>query len=177
MARSRMPRPHIDDFVLTDVVSHLLRRAHFRAENIFTEAFAPTGLTPRQKALLIISLQHPGASQNELAERIAIDRNSFADMVKRLVARGLMRRERSEADARAWSLTITERGERLLEQVMPRDAEVEELIIAPLPAELRPAFVRCLKILAGLEPVAPDSPPDPGANRKAAGEPARRVRP
>lgn len=177
MARTRTPRPHIDDFVLTDVVSHLLRRAHFRAENIFTEAFAPTGLTPRQKALLIIALQHPGASQNELAERIAIDRNSFAEMVKRLVARGLMRRERSEADARAWSLTITERGERLLEQVMPRDAEVEELIIAPLPEELRPVFVRCLKILAGLEPAVAPAPPARGALRKPAAEIARRARP
>ncbi len=143
--------PKLDAFVLTDIVSHLLRRAHFRAEAIFADQFGETGLTPRQKALLVSVYQHPGENQNTLAERIAIDRNSFAEMVNRIVARGLVRRERSEADARAYELHITEEGLRLIEQVMARDAEVEALIIAPIPEELRPVFIKCLKTMVGLE--------------------------
>lgn len=143
--------PRLDAFVLTDIVSHLLRRAHFRAEAIFAEEFGETGLTPRQKALLVSVYQHPGQNQNMLAERIAIDRNSFAEMVNRMVARGLVRRERSEADGRAYELHITTAGLALIEEVMARDAEVEARIIEPIPEELRPVFLKCLKTMVGLE--------------------------
>ena len=137
--------------MLTNVVSHLLRRAHFRAEEIFGEELGARGLTPRQKALLIIAYQNPGASQNELAQKIAIDRNSFAEMLARMVARGYVRRERSRDDGRAYEITITEKGVRAVEEVLPGDARVEKRIMAPLPEELRPLFVKCLKIMAGLE--------------------------
>lgn len=136
---------------MRDVVSHLLRRAHFRAEEIFSREFAEEGLTPRQKALLITAYQNPGANQNELAEKIAIDRNSFAEMVNRMVANGLIKRERARNDGRAYELFITTKGVQLLNVIMPRDRQVESAVIEPLPAELRPLFVKCLKILVGLE--------------------------
>jgi DNA-binding MarR family transcriptional regulator len=152
-ARKPAPRDlaELDRFVLTDVASHLLRRAHFRAEEIFAREFGPEGLTPRQKALLITAYQNPGASQNELAEKIAIDRNSFAEMLSRMVANGYVRRERAKGDARAYEIHITERGIELLREVLPRDRLVEARVIEPLPEELRPLFIKCLKIMAGLE--------------------------
>lgn len=141
----------LERFVLTDIVSHLLRRAHFRAEEIFNRELGASGLTPRQKALLITAYQNPGANQNELAEKIAIDRNSFAEMLARLVARGYVRREPSREDGRAYEITITDKGIRAAEEVLPGDALVEKRIMEPLPEELRPLFVKCLKIMVGLE--------------------------
>ena len=141
----------LNRFVLTEIVSHLLRRAHFRAEEIFIEELGSSGLTPGQKALLITAYQNPGANQNLLAEKIAIDRNSFAEMLARMVARGYVRRERSSADGRAYKITITDKGVKLLEEVLPRDAVVENRIMEPLPPELRPLFVKCLKMMVGLE--------------------------
>jgi hypothetical protein len=35
--------------------------------------------------------------------------------------------------------------------VLPRDAEVEAQVLAPIPEELRPVFLRCLRLMAGLE--------------------------
>ena len=141
----------LERFVLTDIVSHLLRRAHFRAEEIFNQELGASGLTPRQKALLITAYQNPGANQNELAEKIAIDRNSFAEMLARLVARGYVRREHSREDGRAYEITITDKGIRAAEEVLPGDALVEKRIMEPLPEELRPLFVKCLKVMVGLE--------------------------
>jgi DNA-binding MarR family transcriptional regulator len=141
----------LERFVLTDIVSHLLRRAHFRAEEIFNQELGASGLTPRQKALLITAYQNPGANQNELAEKIAIDRNSFAEMLARLVARGYVRRGRSREDGRAYEINITDKGIRAVEEVLPGDMVVEKRIMEPLPEELRPLFVKCLKIMAGLE--------------------------
>ena len=78
----------LQQFDLTQVASHLLRRAHFRAEALFAQAFPDEDLTPRQKALLITVHQNPGATQSRIAELIALDRNSFAEMIARMTAKG-----------------------------------------------------------------------------------------
>jgi DNA-binding MarR family transcriptional regulator len=141
------------------VVSHLLRRAHFRAENLFEAEFGRWRLTPRQKALLVTAHQHPGETQNQLAERIALDRNSFAEMLRRMVSRGLLSRVPAQTDRRAYSIFVTSKGEALLREVLPHDLRVEEKVIEPLPPEYRPLFIKCLQILVGLEPSGPVSLP------------------
>ena len=92
---------------------------------MFAQAFPDEDLTPRQKALLITVHQHPGATQSRIAELIALDRNSFAEMIARMTAKGYVRRTRSAEDARAYALEITEAGLDLLMRVLPRDAQVE----------------------------------------------------
>lgn len=138
-------------FDLTQVASHLLRRAHFRAEALFVQAFPDEDLTPRQKALLITVYQNPGASQNRIAELIALDRNSFAEMIARMTKKGYVRRKRSAQDGRAYALEITEEGIALLARILPQDAAVEAEVLAPIPEELRPMFLKCLRLMAGLE--------------------------
>lgn len=149
-ARPAAPRA-LKNFDLTQVASHLLRRAHFRAEALFAEAFPDEDLTPRQKALLITVYQHPGATQNRIAELIALDRNSFAEMIARMTAKGHVRRTRSAQDGRAYALEITDAGVALLARILPKDAQVEAQVLAPIPEELRPVFLKCLRLMAGLE--------------------------
>lgn len=144
--------PLIAQFELTDVASHLLRRAHFRAEALFMETFPDEDLTPRQKALLITVCKHPGATQNQLADFIALDRNSLAEMVNRMVRKGYLQRRRAEGDGRAYAVHITQSGLALLQRVLPRDREVEDAIIAVLPEEYRALFMKCLKLVAGVTP-------------------------
>ena len=96
----------------------------------------------------------PGATQSRIAELIALDRNSFAEMIARMTAKGYVRRTRSAQDARAYALEITDEGMALLARVLPRDAEVEAEVLAPIPPELRPVFLKCLRLMAGLEPAA-----------------------
>lgn len=158
-APSRSARPAsaraMKEFDLTQVASHLLRRAHFRAEALFSQAFADEDLTPRQKALLVTVYQNPGATQNRIAELIALDRNSFAEMIARMTKKGYVRRARSAGDARAYELRITEEGAALLARILSRDAEVEAQVLAPIPADMRPAFLKCLRLMTGLEPQDP----------------------
>lgn len=139
------------NFDLTQVASHLLRRAHFRAEALFTQAFPEEDLTPRQKALLITVFQHPGATQSQIAELIALDRNSLAEMIARMLKKGYVKRTRSREDARAYALEITDEGMGLLARVLPQDAHVEASVLAPIPEEMRPIFLKCLRLMAGLE--------------------------
>ena len=141
-------------FRLDENVSHLLRRAHFRAENLFGAALGEYGITPRQKAVLVAAYQNPGSTLNKLAERIVLDRQTTAEMAHRLVDRGLLERRRSEHDGRAYAIWVTPAGSDLLHAVMPRDAEVEEQILAPLPAEFRPLFLKSLHLMVNQDRTA-----------------------
>jgi DNA-binding MarR family transcriptional regulator len=140
----------LNEFRLEDVLSHLLRRAHFRAEEIFSDEFAADAITPRQKAALVTLYQHPGLNQNALADRLFMDRNTVAEMVRRLVATGLIRRAPAKSDQRAYELFLAPSGAEMLTRVMPRDIEVERQIAERLPEEYRPLFAKCLRLLIDL---------------------------
>lgn len=145
---SKPARLALDQFKLENVISHLLRRAHFAAEDVFAREFAAEDITPRQKAALIAVYQQPGVNQNALAALLFMDRNTIAEMASRLAARGLIKRAPASDDRRAYQLFLTPTGASLLERVILRDAEVERQIIAKVPAKDRAIFTRCLRLLA-----------------------------
>lgn len=140
-------RAILDNFRLEDVVTHLLRRAHFKAEEMFAQEFAAESITPRQKAALVIIYQQPGLSQNALADRLCMDRNTVAEMVKRLVSSGLIRRISAKDDQRAYQLFLAPDGALLLQQVIVRDLQVEQRVLDLLPEEYRALFFKCLRLL------------------------------
>lgn len=142
----------LEDFQLGDIVSHLLRRAHFLAEEMFSNEFTGEALTPRQKAALIVVYQQPGLNQNALADRLFMDRNTIADMVKRLVSGKLLVRQAARNDHRAYQLYLAPAGAQLLNRVLPRDANIETRLLERLPEEYRPLFLKCLKVLVGAAP-------------------------
>jgi DNA-binding MarR family transcriptional regulator len=144
-------RAILDEFALPELVSHLLRRAHFQAEELFAQEFAPEALTPRQKAALVCVYQTPGMNQTELAGRLFMDRNTVAELVQRLVRAGLVRRASASADQRAYQLFLAPAGAKLLNRVMVRDALVEERLLERLPREYRPLFIKCLRLLVEAE--------------------------
>lgn len=141
----------LDRFDLTASVTHLLRRAHSRGDDLFAEIMCSGDLTPRQMALLVASYQNPGATVVELGAAIAVDRNTVAEMISRMVDTGLLRRDRSDRDRRAWSIYITDAGVDILREVLPRNERLMETVLEPLPLEYRPLFVKCLRLMAGLD--------------------------
>ena len=144
---SASARAVLDRFRLEDIGTHLLRRAHFMAEELFAQEFGGESITPRQKAALVTVYPQPGLNQNALADRLFMDRNTVAEMVKRLVATGLLRRAPAPDDQRAYELFLAPGGAALLDRVMPRDALVEQQVLARLPEEYRALFVKCLRLI------------------------------
>jgi len=161
----------LEGFELSQVVSHLLRRAHFRAEEIFAqEAGDRLRLTPRQKALLVSCYRNPGSNQSALAERIALDRNTAAEMVSRMVGTGLLVRSRDPRDARSNQVHITGKGVRMLKAIMPIDPVIEARVVQPLPPEYRPLFIKCLRLMAGLDPAGGNSSGAAGSSVAGTGD-------
>jgi DNA-binding MarR family transcriptional regulator len=94
--------------------SHLLHRAEQSATDIFSR-IAPAGLlTPRQFAILAAIEANQGLSQTGLVENTGIDRSTLADIIRRMLDKGLIKRERTADDARAYAVHLTRKGSNML---------------------------------------------------------------
>lgn len=142
-------------FELIDAPGHLLRRNHQRSYEIFSQIVG-SDVTRQQIALLITLAKNPGASQNLVVGATGFDKSTLKEMLGRMIERGWVERTRDPADSRCWNMYVTEAGERLLQERIEKVAAVQDAILAPLPPNLRPVFVRCLRILLGLETAEPD---------------------
>jgi DNA-binding MarR family transcriptional regulator len=124
--------------------SHLLHRAEQSATDIFSR-IAPAGtLTPRQYAILVAIEANQGLSQTGLVENTGIDRSTLADIVRRMLDKGLVQRERTADDARAYAVRLTRKGGNMLKKMRPFADEADRQIIDAIPAEQRKVFLSVL---------------------------------
>ena len=95
---------------LSQSVTHLLHRVLQLALDFHAEATGPKGLTQRQYTVLAAAGVSDGVSQSDLVRATGIDRSTLADLVARMIAKGLLERERSATDARANSVRLSAAG-------------------------------------------------------------------
>lgn len=93
----------------------LLTRTHQLLDNQYQDALraAGTGITPSQATVLLALSGRDDPSQSDLVKDTGIDRSTMADVVKRLVKKGLVERKRRKTDARAYVLTLTHKGKEI----------------------------------------------------------------
>jgi DNA-binding MarR family transcriptional regulator len=139
-------------FDLNGCVLHLLHRAQQAADEAFAAAFADTGLTPRQLAVLVIVAEREGTNQVGLVDATGIDRSTTADLVRRLMRKGLLARRRARHDARSNVLRLTDEGRSLLTTFRARAAEVDRMLLEVLPESGRAGFVEALSRIAAMSP-------------------------
>ncbi len=138
------------DFKVLDLLSHLLRRAHFHAEAEFVQAYDGLDATSRQLALLFAINQAPGSSQTELADVIGIDVNTLSDLAKRSERKGLLRRLRSAGDQRAFGLYLTEAGCQLVARAAAITPAYQKQLADKLSAKEAAQLVALLYKMLGL---------------------------
>jgi DNA-binding MarR family transcriptional regulator len=96
--------------VMVASVGHLLHRAAQRALDLYVAEAGPGAITQRQHAVLAAVADHEGAAQADLVTATGVDRSTLADMVSRMIDKGLLARERSTLDARANAVRLTDAG-------------------------------------------------------------------
>lgn len=141
-------------FLLQQHLPFLLRRAHFAADAHFVQ-FYGTEVTSRQLAVMVAIAQQPGLSQSQVAQAVGLDLNTCSDLVARAVAKGLVRRERSNEDARTYCLYLREDGERICERSLSLAQTYSDEVARALTAQERVELVRLLRKLLVFG-VAPD---------------------
>src|SRR4029078_7276896 len=140
-------RDHLDRSAM-----HLLHRAGQCAADIFASEARTGGLTPRQFAVLTIVAEEEGLTQTDLVERPGIDRSTLADIVGRLLSRGLIQRRRAKDDARAYSIKLTPQGTKALRDAQPGAAAADARLLANLSPAQRQEFLESLAPIVGARP-------------------------
>ena len=135
-------------FSLKNSPGHLLRRAQQYANDLYAKEVGVDGPTPRQFEVLYSVAQNEGLSQTDLVRATGIDRSTLADMIARMLKRGLLSRSRTKEDARANAVSITSSGKRMLQSAQSAVNKAESGTLSVLPAAQRSAFMKALAAYA-----------------------------
>ena len=128
---------------------HMLHRASQAADEMFANETTGADLTPRQFAVLAALETLESASQTQIVDLTGIDRSTLADIVKRLVKRGLLNRRRSRSDARAYVVRLTPEGKTALLAIKPAARRVEERLLQQVPDARRAELIKALEAIIG----------------------------
>ncbi len=164
---------------------HLIHRVGQCATDVFQTEMAGSDLTARQFAVLASISKREGASQTDLVAMTGIDRSTLADIVRRMLKKGLVQRRRTKEDARAYAVKLTEEGRKALKQADPLVKRVDERLLEAIPNQERSRFLSCLTAIvatlgetglegdaeAASEPARPKAK-SPGPRRKSPGKSA-----
>ncbi|HZE34524.1 MAG TPA: MarR family transcriptional regulator [Actinoallomurus sp.] len=116
----------------------LLRRAHWRAATVMTEALRPLGIELRHFAVLLVLVDRGPTVQRDLAAATGSDKAGIMRVVDDLERRGLAVRKAVPGDRRVRAVEITPQGlelfdaahvaaeplaERLVGEMGPRESE------------------------------------------------------
>jgi DNA-binding MarR family transcriptional regulator len=126
---------------------HLLHRVGQCAGDVFAAEIGETDLTPRQYAVLLSVSLNEGLSQTDLVEQTGVDRSTLADIVRRMLKKGLLQRRRTKEDARAYAVRLTEEGWRVLRAAEPVVRKVDDRILAALSPKQREQLMEDLQAI------------------------------
>jgi len=110
-------------------VIHLLHRASQRASELFALETRDFDLTARQYAVIATIARHEGLSQTGLVRITGIDRSTLADVVQRLLRRGIIQRERTTRDGRTYAISLSEDGRALLQAIKPYAKRADKTVL------------------------------------------------
>jgi DNA-binding MarR family transcriptional regulator len=140
---------------LSQSATHLLHRVLQLALDYHAEAAGAGGLTQRQYTVLAAAGAADGVSQSDLVRATGIDRSTLADLVARMIAKGLLERERSATDARANTVRLSEAGRAALAEGGKPAARSDARLLELLPPKKRDSFLKTLGALAAAADGAP----------------------
>ncbi len=162
--------------VMVASVGHLLHRAAQRALDLYVAEAGPGAITQRQHAVLAAVADHEGAAQADLVTATGVDRSTLADMVSRMIDKGLLARERSTLDARANAVRLTDAGRTALAAARAPTLAADSALMGLLPKGKRTALLEALETLASGEappakaPKVPKAAKPPKAEKPPKGE-------
>ncbi len=139
MAKPAAPPASIE---LHEQPGHLIRRAHQIAVALFHDSLGRE-VTPVQYAVLMALQDKPGIDQVTLAQEIALDTSSTADVAVRLEVKGLIVREVLPRGQR--SLQLTDAGQALLARLVPGMNAMCRTMLADMNATEQAEFIRLLQ--------------------------------
>lgn len=133
-------------YQLSEQVGYLLRLAYQRHANLFQE-LTIQGLTPTQFAALVRLAEVQPCSQNKLGRLTAMDVATIKGVVDRLNKKGLIELAKDPSDKRRSSISLTEDGIALLDELYDMGRNITAVTLSPLSSSEQRTFLRLLQKL------------------------------
>lgn len=149
----------------------LLRRAWYGLNQAFRQRVVHLGITPDQFSILrwLTEGDPQGMTQRAITDLMASDPNTITSTLARMEKSGLVTRAPHERDRRAHRVRVLAAGRRTFEKARKIAMEMQESVLAALPAPRRSAFLAELETIADSCAAAAERSP---ADRR---KPARKV--
>lgn len=134
---------------------HLMRRAHQLAVSTFHDTHG-RNVTPVQYAILRALQDKPGIDQVTLAQLVALDTSTTADIATRLEGKGWI--VRAMLPRRQRALSLTREGEAVLADMLPRVNPMYQRLLGNLEAHEQADLLRLLCKLLDLPAIENTAP-------------------
>jgi DNA-binding MarR family transcriptional regulator len=111
---------------------YLVKQLELAIRSRLDDIIRPSGLTALQYTALTVLERHPDMSTAQLARNSFVTSQSMADMITNLESRGLIQRNRDQADRRRLVVALTPEGRQLLDRNRDAVTEMEAQMVAGL---------------------------------------------
>jgi DNA-binding MarR family transcriptional regulator len=130
MSRNDGPGPRLDARL-----AYLLKHAHLRMTDLHDAALAPHGVDGRELGALLALAAHQPMSQQQMAQRLSVDRTTMVALLDALEGKGLVSRHPDAGDRRRNVVELTGTGRDTLRDALAASDEAERAFLAPLDPE------------------------------------------
>jgi len=151
---------------LAERPGHLIRRLHQIHVGLFLEECDKHDLTPVQFGVLTVLVDGAIRDQVTVAALVGVDRNTAADVIRRLTGRGLLERPDNPTDRRTKMAKITDAGKQMVDAVQPGMIKAQARLIDPLSEEEYAQFMALAEKLIAANDHSSRAPWRPGKEAK-----------
>jgi DNA-binding MarR family transcriptional regulator len=142
MSRTDEPSPELSSNLV-----YLLKHAQLRMAELTTKALTPCGIDGRELGVLLALAGGEPTSQQQAAQRLAIDRTTMVAMLDTLEAKGLVSRHPDADDRRRNVVELTGTGRDTLRQATKASDDAERAFLAPLSPQAAQHLRESLRII------------------------------
>jgi DNA-binding MarR family transcriptional regulator len=132
---------------------YLIKQVELAVRDALDGIVATEDLTTLQYTALTVLERHPGMTSAELARNSFVRAQTMAEMVTYLLGRGLVTRERDPHNRKQYLLSLSAKGQQVLDDLYEGVADIESRMLEEFDAGqteiLRTYLMRCRHALSG----------------------------
>ena len=129
MSNGEQPAPE-----LTDSLGYLLKHAHLRLSEQTDKALVPLGIDAKELGILVVIAGPEPLSQQQVAQRLGVDRTTMVAMLDGLEGKGIVSRHPQAGDRRRNVVELTEAGRGTFQSAIKARDGAERGYLSPLGA-------------------------------------------
>ena len=118
------PKDDLPQLLLDSQLCFPLYAAARKVVNLYTPHLKPLGITCTQYIVLLALWESGSATVGELCRRLYLDNGTITPLLKKMEEAGILSRSRSRQDERVVTVTVTDKGWALRQQVKDVPAQV-----------------------------------------------------